>query len=58
MLVTTRMEMNARLTAMTRNRVLRFLSQTRDAVRMCGDAGEDASTGVPVERHGVLICSQ
>ena len=50
--------MNARLTAMTRNRVLRFLSQTRDAVRMCGDAGEDASTGVPVERHGVLICSQ
>ncbi len=64
MLVTTRMQMNARPTVMTRNRMPCFLSQIRDlgpwavAVSLSGGAGEDASAGVPVEVLGVLIYSQ
>ncbi len=56
--------MNARPTAMTRNRMPCFLSQTRDlgplavAVGLSGGAGEDASVRVPVEVHGVLIYNQ
>ncbi len=56
--------MNARPTAMTRNRMPRFLSQNRDlgpwgvGVSLFGGVGEDTSIGVPAEVHGVLIYNQ
>ncbi len=56
--------MNARPTAMTRNRMPCFLSQIRDlgalavAVSLSGGAGEEASVRVPVEALGVLIYNQ
>ncbi len=65
MQVTTRMQMNARPTAMTRNRMPRSLSQTRDlgpsavaVISLSGGAGEDALIGVPLKEYERLVCNQ
>ncbi len=60
-LVITRMLTKAKPTTMTRTRIPCFLSQTDDlelcavVVSLSGGAGDDLSTGVPVEVYGVLI---